>query len=206
MESIERSTGPSPRLGSAVRLGAALLLGLGLLGGCAGRGSAALSTDSASAGGSLTTASRPDGLGPKVAKSRFTPAVCEGYDLSPDARQLTVDDVVKHLRAVGLDAKSRRERENLHLVDVSSGGKTVRLRVATLDSAREAGRDLHVALLEHGNGYWGVHRSNLAVLATPGPDEPDGAFLVASKLHCWGIFTTAGRDDTFVVPGGYFEL
>jgi len=190
---------------AAVATGA-LVLGPLFLGGCSGKGGASLSTKSASAGGSLTTESRPDGRGPKAAKSRFTPKVCEGYDLAPESKTLSVDDVIKHLRAAGMDAKSQRERENLHLLDVTSGGKTVRLRVATLNTPREAGRDLHVALLEHGNGYWGVHRANLAVLATPGPDSPDGDFVVASKLPCWGVFTTAGRDDTFVVPGGYFEL
>jgi len=194
----------------------ALLPGLGLLAvglvtlsaavGCSGSGGARISTKSASAGGSLTTPSRPKGGRPKIGSTRFNPKVCEGTNLAPEQRMLTVEDLDKHLRALGLEPKSQRERENLHLLDVTAGGKTVRLRVATLDNAREAGRDLHVALLEHGNGYWGVHRSNLAVLATPGPDEPDGDFAVATKLPCWGVFTTSGRDDTFVVPGGYFEL
>jgi hypothetical protein len=124
----------------------------------------------------------------------------------PDERGLSVDDLTAHLKALGLEIKGQRERENLHLLDVTSGGKTVRLRVATLPTTREAGRDLHIALLEHGKGFWGVHRSNLAVLATPGPDEADEAFLKTSKLSCWGVYTTAGRDDTFVVPGGYFEF
>jgi hypothetical protein len=195
-----------PQLGRIAQqtLATSLVVAIGV--GCSGRGGAAISTKSASAGGSLTTEARPDGRGPKAGKSRFTPKVCEGVDLRPEGKHLTVEDLDKHLRALGFEPKTQRERENLHLLDVTAGGKSVRLRVATLDNAREAGRDLHVALLEHGNGFWGVHRSNLAVLATPGPDEPDGDFALATKLPCWGVFTTAGRDDTFVVPGGYFEL
>jgi len=196
----------SARLGSTVRR--AFVVGLSLAAGvgCSGRGGAAISTKSASAGGSLTTEARPDGRGPKAGHSRFNAQLCEGVDLRPEGKHLTVEDLDKHLRALGFEPKAQRERENLHLLDVTAGGRSVRLRVATLDNAREAGRDLHVALLGHGNGYWGVHRSNLAVLATPGPDEPNGDFAVATKLPCWGVFTTAGRDDTFVVPGGYFEL
>lgn|SRR5688572_15136412 len=179
---------------------AALILG------CSGRGGAAISTKSASAGGSLTTPAREKGGGPKLGGARLSPKICDGVSLKPETRALNVEDLDKHLRSLGLTPKTQRERENLHLLDVTVGGKTVRLRVATLDTPREAGRDLHVALLEHGNGYWGVHRSNLAVLATPGPDKPDGDFALATKLPCWGVFTTAGRDDTFVIPGGYFEL
>jgi hypothetical protein len=173
---------------------------------CSARGGASADTKSASASGDVDSEARPADQKMETRGPRIPPEVCAGYDLNPDRRMLSVDDLTAHLKAVGLEIKGQRERENLHLLDVTSGGKTVRLRVATLPTTREAGRDLHVALLEHGNGFWGVHRSNLAVLATPGPDEPDEAFVKASKLPCWGVLTTAGRDDTFVVPGGYFEF
>lgn len=184
----------------------ALGVALALLGGCSARGGASADTKSASASGEVDGAGPPSSQRMEPRGPRISPDACQGYDLDPDTRMLSVDDLTAHLKALGLEIKGQRERENLHLLDVTSGGKTVRLRVATLPTTREAGRDLHIALLEHGKGYWGVHRSNLAVLATPGPDEPDEAFVRASKLPCWGVLTTAGRDDTFVVPGGYFEF
>jgi hypothetical protein len=61
-------------------------------------------------------------------------------------------------------------------------------------------------LLEHGSGAWGVHRSNLAVLGPAGSHADDVTFAAKTKLACWGVFTIAGRDDTFVVPGGYTEI
>ena len=184
----------------------ALLLTTAALGACSARGGASADTKSASASGEVEGEGPPKDQKQEARGPRVPPEACEGYDLTPDKRTLTVDDLTAHLKKLGLETKSQRERENLHLLDVTSGGKTIRLRVATLPTTREAGRDLHVALLEHGNGFWGVHRSNLAVLATPGPDEPDEDFVKASKLPCWGVLTTAGRDDTFVVPGGYFEF
>lgn len=119
---------------------------------------------------------------------------------------LTFSDFAQFLEARGLSYRISRERNNLELFDVTFEGKTYRLRVARLASPALAGRHLHLALLEHGNGYWGVHRGNLAVL---GPQSPlDGALSFAkdSGLFCWGVFTASGRDDTFVVPGGHFEL
>jgi hypothetical protein len=32
------------------------------------------------------------------------------------------------------------------------------------------------------------------------------AFALKTRLACWGVLTVAGRDDDFVVPGGYTEL
>jgi len=75
-----------------------------------------------------------------------------------------------------------------------------------LDNADQAGSELHEALLQHGEGAWGVHRSNLAALIPTGPYTEALAFAAKTKLACWGVFTAAGTDDTFVVPGGYFEL
>ena len=33
-----------------------------------------------------------------------------------------------------------------------------------------------------------------------------GLAIFVASLACWGVLTVAGRDDTFVVPGGYREL
>ncbi|MDF2698430.1 MAG: hypothetical protein K0S65_6814, partial [Labilithrix sp.] len=55
-------------------------------------------------------------------------------------------------------------------------------------------------------GSWGIHRANIAVLAPPGSVPDILAFVGKTKLACWGVLTVAGRDDAFVVPGGYREL
>jgi hypothetical protein len=90
---------------------------------------------------------------------------------------------------------------------VNAGGEIpARLRVAVLPNAQLAGRELHEALLEHGPGSWGVHRSNLAVLAPIGSPDQVVAFATKTQLACWGVITTSGRDDTFVITGGYTEL
>ena len=81
----------------------------------------------------------------------------------------------------------------------------MRLRVAILPDAPAAGRDLHEAILQHGTGSWGVHRGNLAVLAPIGDPDEIVSFAAKTKLACWGVLTLAGRDDSFVTPGGYFE-
>ncbi len=81
----------------------------------------------------------------------------------------------------------------------------VRLRVAILANASLAGEELR-AMLQHGQGSWGIHRSNLAVLGPIGSAEDDLAFAGKYKLACWGMFSMAGRDDTISVPGAYREL
>lgn len=112
----------------------------------------------------------------------------------------------KLLDAKGIPYKVSVEREDLHLFDVELHGKTTRLRVATLDTPREAGRHLHQALLEHGMGYWGVHRGNIAVLGPEASVDDAIGFSFETGLACWGVLTAAGRDDTFMIAGGYFEL
>jgi hypothetical protein len=142
----------------------------------------------------------------RLGQARYRPQVCEGLDLTPENSQLTVDALKRHLDGKGLSYKVRVERPDLHLVDVVVQGTTVELRVATLEDRAAAGRHLHLALLEHGGGFWGVHRGNLAVLGPPGSVNDVLAFGASTGLACFGVLTVAGRDDTFVVPGGYFEL
>ena len=121
---------------------------------------------------------------------------------------MAVQNFVQFLRDSGFACTESKARPDLVYVDVSGPGiqKPVRFRVAVLADAGEAGRDLHLALLEHGKGRWGVHRSNLAVLGPEGTYDDIVAFAARSKLACWGVLTIVGLDDTFVIPGGYAEL
>ena len=107
-----------------------------------------------------------------------------------------------------LDVRVERPRSDLTYLIVTGAGteSPVRLRVAILKNADEAGRELHEAILQHGPGSWGVRRSNLAVLGPIGTLEDDLTFAAKTKLSCWGMFMTAGRDDTYAVPGAYREL
>ncbi|MCB9589724.1 MAG: hypothetical protein H6718_30195 [Polyangiaceae bacterium] len=138
---------------------------------------------------------------------RLNAKACEGYDLQPDYKSLSYQELVQFLQQRGFKVKVTQRRSDLVYLDLTGkGDSVVRLRVATLGDAQEAGRDLHQAILEHGPGTWGVHRSNLAVLGPIGNTEKVVYFAVRSKLACWGELMIAGRDDLFVIPGGYQEL
>lgn len=138
---------------------------------------------------------------------RLKPQACQGEPLKPDYTNLNEGALVRFLTAHGYESRTVRARSDLVYVDVTNAGDhPVRLRVAILNDAPAAGRELHEAILQHGPGSWGVHRSNLAVLAPIGDPDEVVSFAVKTKLACWGVLTMAGLDDTFVVPGGYFEL
>jgi hypothetical protein len=139
---------------------------------------------------------------------RFKPGLCEGTDLHPEGRALDESHLIEFLNKQQLDVRIERPRSDLIYLIVSGAGTNVpvRLRVAVLKNADEAGAELHNALLQHGPGAWGVRRSNLAVLGAIGSLDDDLTFAAKTRLSCWGVFMTAGRDDTFVVPGGYREL
>jgi hypothetical protein len=143
-------------------------------------------------------------LGSLVFRSR----VCEGEDLTPQYRPLDESDLVHFLEQRQLTVRVERPRTDLAyvLVDDARTRTPVRLRVAILSSADEAGRELADAVQQHGAGSWGVHRSNLAVLGPVGDPKHDLAFAAEIKLVCWGVFTIRGQDDTVVIPGGYREL
>jgi hypothetical protein len=146
--------------------------------------------------------------GASLGEVRFSPDVCDHANLRPVDRPLDVDDFLAFVKAQGLETRVVRARSDLVFVDVLNAGTPapVRFRVAILDTAGAAGHELHGALLQHGEGSWGLHRGNLAVLA---PEAPaDDAVVFAAKLHlaCWGTLMIAGHDDTYVVPGGYTEL
>ncbi len=145
--------------------------------------------------------STPDGL-------RFKAGLCSSQDLRPEGKLLTEGDLVAFLSRQQLDVRIERPRSDLVYLNVTGAGteSPVRLRVAILKSSAEAGRELHEAILQHGPGSWGVHLSNLAVLGPIGELSDDVTFAAKTKLSCWGVFMTAGRDDTYVGPGAYREL
>lgn len=135
--------------------------------------------------------------------------VCQGVaENRPESAHLDEGALAAFLQRQGFQTSVIRARSDLVYLDVTGAGgeRPVRLRVAILDDARGAAADLHKALLEHGDGSWGVHRSNLAVLAPIGSVDQILEFAGRSKLACWGVLTVAGRDDDFVVPGGYMEF
>ena len=138
---------------------------------------------------------------------RLKPSACTGEALKPDYSALDERALVTFLTAHGYETRIFAARSDLVYVDVmNAGDHPVRLRVAILQDPPAAGRELHEAILQHGPGSWGVHRSNLAVLAPIGDADEVVSFAVKTKLACWGVLTMAGLDDTFVVPGGYMEL
>jgi hypothetical protein len=154
----------------------------------------------------------PSGAGPASAANpaglRFKPGLCSAEELRPEGRVLSEGNLIEFLNRQQLDVRIERPRADLIYLVVSGAGTDtpVRLRVAILKGPSQAGLDLHQALLEHGPGSWGVHRSNLAVLGPIGSFEDDLVFAAKTRLSCWGMFMTAGRDDTYAVPGGYREL
>jgi hypothetical protein len=139
---------------------------------------------------------------------RFRPGLCEPEEMKPEYAKLDETSLLRFLERQHIDARIERPRADLMYANVGGAGteKPIRLRVAILANADEAGRELHQGILQHGPGSWGVRRSNLAVLGPIGSTTDDIAFVGVTKLACWGIFTIAGTDDTFVVPGGYTEL
>lgn len=140
---------------------------------------------------------------------RIAPQTCQGVaEMKPEYTLLDESSLMRFLQARGFELRRTRARSDLVYVDILNAGgeQPLRLRVAVLPSAQAAGRELHEALLEHGPGSWGIHRSNLAVLAPIGAADQVVAFAGKSQLACWGVLTFTGRDDTFVVPGGYTEL
>lgn len=140
---------------------------------------------------------------------RMRATVCDGIDLTPEYATLDETSIVTFLKARGLPVKVERARADLLYVEVQvnpEGDEWARLRVAVLPSAAQAGSELHEGILQHGPGSWGVHRSNLAVLAPVGSPASILGFVGKTKLSCWGVLTVAGRDDAFVIPGHYREL
>ena len=144
-----------------------------------------------------------------LGEARLRPEVCSGMaENKPDQTRLDENALAAFLQRQGFQTSLIRARADLVYLDItnSGGDRPVRLRVAVLNDSQAAGADLHKALLEHGGGSWGVHRSNLAVLGPLGDVGHIVEFAGRTKLACWGVLTVAGRDDDFVIPGGYMEF
>jgi hypothetical protein len=141
---------------------------------------------------------------------KISNALCKDIDTHPITNPLTQDDFTRFLESQGVKIAPKKARSNLYWYDFPNGEDApndyVRLRLAVLDSSTGAGKDLHDSLLEHGPGWWGVRRANLAVLAPKAGLGEALAFAIKYKLPCWGMFTTTGVDDAYVVPGPYVDL
>ena len=141
--------------------------------------------------------------------THLRPEVCRGIDVKPEYGVLDERSLLEFLKQRGFPVRTVRARSDLVLVEFQLNpdrDEWVRLRVAILPAALQAGEELHRAILEHGPGAWGIHRGNLAVLAPSGDFANILAFAGKTKVACWGVLTVAGEDDAFVVTGGYREL
>jgi hypothetical protein len=149
---------------------------------------------------------------PPVALNRFkiAPQACDKLDTHTITGRLNQEDFSRFLDAQGLKIEARKARDNLYWYDIPNGGEGakgfVRLRLAVLEDSAHASADLHQSILEHGPGWWGVRRANLAILAPKAGLSTALAFALKYKLPCWGMFTYGGLDDAYVVPGPYAEL
>ncbi|WP_437323003.1 hypothetical protein [Sorangium sp. So ce381] len=139
---------------------------------------------------------------------KIGPETCSGVDTHPVTQKLSPEDLSRFLAAQGAGSITPKlARSNLYWFDFPARDKSfVRLRLAVLEDAKHATQDLHDAVLQHGPGWWGVRRSNLAVLAPKANLREAMAFAIKYKLVCWGVFTYAANDDAYVVPGPYAEL
>jgi hypothetical protein len=141
---------------------------------------------------------------------KIAPQACEKIDTHAVALPLNQEDFSRFLEAQGVKIEPRKARNNLYWYDFPNGERApknfVRLRLAVLTDTPHASADLHQSILEHGPGWWGVRRSNLAVLAPKASLHDALAFALKYKLPCWGIFTYGGLDDAYVVSGPYSEL
>jgi hypothetical protein len=182
-----------------------ILLGAGWLFGCS---SAAFHINDRSDVNAYVVKGKAESSEANPSNLRFKPGLCDANELVPEGKQLTEEHIIAFLNKQQLDVRVERPRSDLIYLMVSGAGTDVpvRLRVAVLKNADEAGLELHEALLQHGPGAWGVRRSNLAVLGLTGSLADDLTFAAKTRLSCWGMFMTAGRDDTYSVPGGYREL
>lgn len=150
---------------------------------------------------------------PPIAFNRFkiAPQACDKLDTHTVTGRLNQEDFSRFLDGLGVKIEPRKARDNLYWYDFPNGsgepGKSfVRLRLAVLEDSPHASADLHQSILEHGPGWWGVRRSNLAILAPKASLSTALAFALKYKLPCWGVLTYGGLDDAYVVPGPYGEL
>lgn len=153
----------------------------------------------------------PEGdAGADVTLSEFKigPKACEGLDLTVATEKLDHQDLTRFFAAQGLELLPKKARGDLYWYEFANGNERnpLRLRLAILKDRHAAAKDLHDSLLQHGPGWWGVRRGNLAVLGPKASLAEALQFAIKYKLACWGTFTYAGVDDAYVVAGGYSEF
>jgi hypothetical protein len=142
-------------------------------------------------------------------EARLKPSVCEGIDVKPEYGSIDEHSIIEFLKQRHVPIRVVNERSDLVYVELQLNAdrdEWVRLRVAMLPTAPQAGFELQHAMLEHGKGWWGIHRGNVAVLVPRGSVDNIVAMAVKTKLACWGVLTVAGGDEAYVIPGGYREL
>lgn len=149
---------------------------------------------------------------PSVTLSQFkiSPKTCEGIDMHVQTQPMDQEDLTRFFASQKLNLTPKKARSDLYWyefpVSNDPNDGALRLRVAILRDRNAASKDLHDSLLEHGPGWWGVRRGNLAVLAPKASLKDALRFAVKYKLVCWGEFTYTGSDDVFSTTGGYSEF
>ena len=160
----------------------------------------------------LSTPEGESGASMSLGRFKIKADACQAIDLHPITQPINQDDLARFLEAQGVKIVPKKARQNLYWFDFPNGTKSgyprgfTRLRVAILDNPGAAAKDLHDSLLDHGPGWWGFRRANVAVLAPKTSVGEAMAFAVKYKLACWGIVSYSGHDDAYVVPGPYAEL
>lgn len=161
--------------------------------------------------GNVVTPEGAEGATLSFGQFKLAPETCTGMDLTFAKDDLDQEDLNRFFAAVKINVKPKRARDDLWWYEIEDrddegDGSTLRLRLAVLKDRYAASKDLHDALLQHGPGWWGVRRGNLALLAPKANLRQALQFAVKHKLVCWGMFTYAGADDAYVVSGGYSEF
>lgn len=157
----------------------------------------------------VTPEGEPD---PSVTLSNFriNPKVCAGFDTHVITQQLEQEDLTRFFASQQQNIEPKKARSDLFWYEFPTSKKVsdgvVRLRLAVLKDRTAAAKDLHDTLLQHGPGWWGVRRGNLALLAPKTSLSQALRFAIKTKLVCWGMFTYAGSDDVYVTTGGYSEF
>lgn len=145
---------------------------------------------------------------PSVSLTHFkiAPNTCQGIDRTIVTDDLGPEDLARFFVSQNIKVESQQARDNLYWYGFGAGDESVKLRLAILKTPNAAAKDLHDSLVEHGPGWWGVRRGNLAVLAPKAGLGEALRFAIKTKLVCWGMFTYAGADDVYVAVGGYSEF
>lgn len=161
--------------------------------------------------GHIVTPEGDDKASLSVGEFKFAPETCTGLDLTMPKDDLDQEDLTRFFAQHGINVKPKRARDDLFWYEIENkedegDDSVLRLRLAVLKDRYGAAKDLQDSLLQHGPGWWGVRRGNLALLAPKASLSKAVRFAVKYKLVCWGMFTYGGVDDAYVVAGGYTEF